>query len=260
MEIKQYIPSILKKKLTGLIYGWRGNYKSWEEALKKCTGYDDKLIVEKVKQSLLKVKNGEAVFERDSVLFNEIQYSFPLLPALGVIAVQEKELHVLDFGGSLGSSYFQNKHFFINQLLFSWNIVEQPHFVETGKKYFEDEFLKFYFSINDCIKEKKINVLVLSSVVQYLPYPFKFINEIINHQFKYILVDRTPVMLKGNSRITIQRVPKKIYNAQYPCWLLNEQELLNMFTTNYNCHFNTFTSEEINYLHAAFKAYFFQLN
>src|SRR4051812_28170712 len=98
---------ILKKiyeKLTSRpkAYGWFGNYTTWEEARKQCTGYDDLAIVEKVKSSVLKVKNGEAAYERDSVLFDEIQYSRPLLDAFQQVAAGSSGvLHVIDFGGSL---------------------------------------------------------------------------------------------------------------------------------------------------------------
>ena len=59
-----------------------------------------------------KVKNGEAVYERDSVLFDEIQYSWGLLAGLEKAALEhDGKLCVLDFGGSLGSTYYQNKQF-----------------------------------------------------------------------------------------------------------------------------------------------------
>jgi putative methyltransferase (TIGR04325 family) len=70
------------------------------------TGYDSEIILEKTRDALLKVKNGEAAYERDSVLFDEIQYAWPLLTSLMWVAAQAKGiLNVLDFGGSLGTTY-----------------------------------------------------------------------------------------------------------------------------------------------------------
>ena len=94
-------------------YEWfTGDYSSWEEALKFCDGYNKPNILEKVKNSLLKVKKGEAVYERDSVLFDHIEYSMPLLVSLlYMTTVYKNNLNILDFGGSLGSSYFQNRKF-----------------------------------------------------------------------------------------------------------------------------------------------------
>jgi len=46
------------------------------------TGYDNDMILEKTRLALLKVKNGEAAYERDSVVFEDIQYAWPLLAGL----------------------------------------------------------------------------------------------------------------------------------------------------------------------------------
>ena len=61
---------------------WSGNYANWEEADSFATGYDDHSILEKCKTALLKVKNGEAAYERDSVLFDKMQYNWALLALL----------------------------------------------------------------------------------------------------------------------------------------------------------------------------------
>ena len=42
-------------------YGWFGDYKTWEEAENVSTGYDAIEIIQKVKESTLKVKNGKAI-------------------------------------------------------------------------------------------------------------------------------------------------------------------------------------------------------
>lgn len=46
-----------------------GDYQSWEEAESQCTGYDDEEILNKVKEATMSVINGNAIYERDSVLF-----------------------------------------------------------------------------------------------------------------------------------------------------------------------------------------------
>ena len=59
-----------------------GNYKSWEEAERDSTGYAGPEILRKTRAALLKVKAGEAAFERDSVVFKLMEYEFPLLAGL----------------------------------------------------------------------------------------------------------------------------------------------------------------------------------
>ena len=83
--MKRLLPPILLEfysRIQNRKYGWKGDYKTWKEAKDVSTGYETNEIILKVKQSLLKVKNGEAVYERDSLIFDEIHYSWPLLAGL----------------------------------------------------------------------------------------------------------------------------------------------------------------------------------
>ncbi len=212
--------------------GWFGNYSSWEEAMKDCSGYDAASIVQKIKGSVLKVKNNEAVYERDSVIFDELYLFEPVVNALKRSIIAEK-LHVLDFGGSLGSSYFQHKHLFNNLKEFKWSVVEQKHFVEIGKKEIAEKDLKFYFTIEEALKEQTGQVLLLSSVLQYIPEPFKLIQELICFNFNYIIIDRTAFIMTQKERITKQVVPEHIYKASYPSWFFNESKFLAPFLDKY---------------------------
>jgi putative methyltransferase (TIGR04325 family) len=143
-KIKLFIPPIIvliyKRLLKNDKAAFRlsgSHYNSWDQAIANSTGYNSKVILEKTKTALLKVKNGEAVYERDSVLFDHIEYSWPLLSGLmWVAAANGGTLNVLDYGGSLGSTYFQNRTFFSELKSVRCNIVEQPDHVKEGSKYF----------------------------------------------------------------------------------------------------------------------------
>jgi putative methyltransferase (TIGR04325 family) len=210
---------------------WYGNFLNWTDALKNSAGYDSELILRKCKESSLKVKNGEAIYERDSVIFDKIQYSWGLLAGLQKAAIENHgALNVLDFGGSLGSTYYQNKSFLNNLRNIKWNIVEQKHFVECGKEFFESTNLNFYENINDCLKINKPNVLLLSGVLQYLERPDEWIKTFNNLDIKYIIIDRTAFIQGEKDIITIQNVPESIYLASYPAWFFNQEKLVKRFT------------------------------
>jgi len=231
--IKTLIPNFVLNFIIGFFYGWRGNYSNWEEASKKCTGYNAEIILEKVKKSALMVKTGQAIYERDSVIFSRIQYSYPVLSGLLWVAAQNKgQLRVLDFGGSLGSSYYQNKTFLDSLSDVKWNIVEQSNFVKIGQENFTDKRLHFYYSINECIKSNEIDIILISSVLQYIEKPYELLNEIKKTGFKFIIIDRTP-FINGIDRITIQKVPGKIYKAKYPCWFFNKKRFINYMSPDY---------------------------
>ena len=215
------------------VNAWTGNYSSWQEAKDHTRGYDDKEILEKCKNALLKIKNGEAKYERDSVLFDEIGYSWPLMAALQRCAIENNNcLSVLDFGGSFGTTYFQSKNFLASQVNVSWHIVEQKNFVEEGKKYFENDTLLFHDTIEDVLKTHRINCLLLSSVLPYLPDPYVWIEKFIGLRIESILIDRTSFIDDGD-RLTIQNVPDSIYSASYPCWFFNKNNFLSRFNNNY---------------------------
>lgn len=214
--------------------GWFGNYSSWKDAENMCTGYDASNILEKVKTSVLKVKNGEAAYERDSVLFEEIEYSALLSEALDRIATEKQgTLLLIDFGGSLGSSYFQNRSKLSGLNELKWNVVEQKHFVDCGKQFIQDERLKFNYTIEEALNENKADVLLLASVIQYFEKPYELIEKCLSYGFEYIIVDRTGFLEAHDERITVQKVPEFVYNASYPAWFLNEKKFRSAFEKKY---------------------------
>ena len=246
--IKQLTPPILfNMGRNKTQYGWFGDYSSWAEMQKECGGYDAANILEKCKGALLKVKNGEAVYERDSVLFDKIEYSWPVLAGFLKCALEnEGRLHVMDFGGSLGSSYYQNRGLLSGLKEFSWSIVEQKHFVDCGKESFEDGILKFYETKDLCLKQRTPNVLLLSGVIQYLEYPYEWIKKFCSLGVEYIIVDLVG-LIDSKDRITVQKVPPEIYQASYPCWLLNKQRVIDAFSEKYVClsQFDAFIGNEL---------------
>jgi putative methyltransferase (TIGR04325 family) len=216
-------------------YGWFGNYKTWEEAKKNSTGYDADVIIEKVKNAILKVRNGEAAYERDSVLFDKIEYSWPLLSGLMLVSSLTGRINVLDFGGSLGSTYFQNLKFLTTLRNVQWNIVEQLNFVEIGKELLEDNVLKFYPSIEECLRLQTPNTVILSGVLQYLEEPYQLLQSIHDLKIEFLILDRVPFYSKrGQDRITVQKVPPRIYKASYPAWFFNELKMTGFLSERYD--------------------------
>ncbi len=236
--IKLLTPPVLPLLLRPLYCGtpFSGNYATWGDAKKHSTGYDSDVILRKVRDSLLQVKKGLAVHETDSMLFDRIKYSWPLLTALMWCASQGgNKLSLIDFGGSLGTTYFQNRKFLKDLKELHWNIVEQRNFVECGKKYFEDEHLKFYDDIDSCCEAQLPNVIIFSGVLQYLEDPYGMLGEIFRYPFEYILVDRTLFFTDNTpDRITIQNVPPAHYEASFPAWFFNLEKFLKYFKGRYD--------------------------
>jgi putative methyltransferase (TIGR04325 family) len=209
-------------------------FKSWEAASAASTGYDHASILEKARNALLKVKRGEAAFERDTVLLDRPQRAHPVIVALLKAAMANAyQLTVLDFGGSLGSSYFQSRAYLNRLSRLTWCIVEQPHFVECGKREFETDTLRFYENVDKCARDHRVDVVLLSGVLEYLRSPFDLLTDLVRHGFAHIVIDRTPLIRAGESHITVQHVPASIYKASYPCWFLSRSQLVDALAPAY---------------------------
>lgn len=259
--IKELLPPFLIKQRRKLLekYGWSGDFQSWEEAASRCSGYENDAILLRVKDAALKVKQGVAVYERDSVLFPKIEYSWPILAALMYVAATKSgALRLIDFGGSLGSSYFQNRRFLQDLREVRWCVVEQDHFVRCGRELFEDEFLRFYNSIDDCVEHERPDAIMLSSVIQYLPNPYDFIKEIVGRSFAYILIDRTGFSSSGRHCITVQQVDPAIYPASYPCHFFSKMIFCDAFKERYDLIAEFKAMGETTY-RAEFRGFIYQL-
>lgn len=237
MPLKDFIPPIVARmgaRLRSSGYGWSGNYASWEEARNLTQGYDNQAILQKVSEAVEQVKSGKAVYERDAVLFQEIQYSWPALSGfLWWAAQQQGRLRLMDFGGSLGSSYFQNRKFLAALPDVAWGVVEQPSFVEEGNRKFRDDRLSFHKDMEACVQAISPDVFLFSCVLQYLESPYGTLQKALALQPQLVVVDNMP-FVDGSQRLTIQRVPPEIYTASYPCWILNRDSFRRSFQRDYD--------------------------
>lgn len=202
-----------------------GDYPSWEAACRASAGYDAEVILQRTRDAVLKVKRGEAVYERDSVLFDQPQHAFPVLAGLLRAAVASAgRLCVLDFGGALGSSYFQCRSFLQPVRHLEWLVIEQPAHVACGRQDFQSEELRFYETIESALSRHRPNVLLLSSVLQYLPEPYAMLEQLLNVGAGHVILDRTPFLRRERERLTVQHVPASIYSASYPAWFFSERK------------------------------------
>ena len=207
---------------------FRGNYARWEDAEKACKeGYAQRSILEKVKLATQEVIAGRAVFERDSVTFHGEEYNWPLLAVLWREAKKRGEpFAVLDFGGALGSAYFQNRKLLQGMDGLRWCVVEQPHYVACGRESFETEYLHFYSTISECLAREHVTVALFSSVLAYLPAPWHVLSEVARAGVETVVIDQTQVLDRGTQdRIVVQTVPSYIYEAQYPMRLFTQASL-----------------------------------
>jgi putative methyltransferase (TIGR04325 family) len=209
--------------------GWFGNYATWEAAEKDCDGYDSTAITARVVEATRQVRDGKAAFERDSVLFFEEELDDDLLTILRNIKdklADKTPLVVLDFGGALGSTYWQHRRIFKEWHL-KWIVVEQQHFVEIGQAEFSNAQLSFAFEIGEACVESMPQIVLFNSVLQYLTHSYNFFELVENQGIESVFIGRTPTYTGENDRIMQQIVPPKIYKASYPSWVFSRDSFKN---------------------------------
>jgi len=234
-KVRRFVPPVAWDALRARVgTRFRGHYASWGEALDACDGYDAPAVLERVAEATRAVVRGDAAFERDSILFDRIEYSWPMLASLLFVATQrDGRLNVVDFGGSLGSSYRQNAKFLASLPNVTWSIVEQANFAELGKREFETERLRFHADLSSCLASTTPDVVLFSSVLQYVEDPYGVLELVARHGVPYLLVDRTPFIDGSEDRLTVQTVSKRIYPASYPAWFFSRERFMRALAPSY---------------------------
>lgn len=211
-------------------YYFTGNFRCWDDAEKSVTGYEDAAIAQKVLQATKQVMEGKACYERDSILFYNPEFNFRLIGIFGLLVARKNHINILDFGGALGSEYWKNRSFLYKfGTEFTWNVVEQDSYVKLGKEEVSNEELKFYNNINQL--KDKIDLVILSGILQYLPDYKSILSQLLDLDAEFILIERQ--IVSDKSRICVQYVGKNIYTASYPVHILEEKELLDIFMEKY---------------------------
>lgn len=257
---KSLIPPVLLNFITGFFYGWSGNYSSYSEAKNKSNGYDQDNILEKVKKATRQAVISADCYERDGVLFKSGTYHYALLSSLAFIHLKKKsKINLIDFGGSLGSLYWQHRQMIVPELVNSWNIVEQEHFVQLGRDEFENEVLKFHYTIQDGMAISEVDLMILSSVIQYLEDPDAFLDDVLELGLPYLFIDRSAFTSSSKNRLTVQKVHPSIYKGSYPCWFLSYDKFMDKLLTRYEVVFEFDAIDRSNLKGTFFKGVFLKL-
>ncbi len=228
--IKPWVPPAVRQILLRLRAGYTGLsgiHESWEAAKLRSSGYDHESILEKtISATEMAVCSTPPVYDRDSVIFREPITPFPLLAFLLLTSSRAGgRLNVLDFGGSLGSTYRQCQPFLAYVSGLRWNIVEQAHIAKVGSERFANETLHFYCSIDEAIVESSPDVVIFSSVLQYLDDPYAVLARAAALKPSLIIIDRNPFAETKQDAFSLQIVSDAIFKARLPFRIFGDDGL-----------------------------------
>lgn len=235
-SIRRWLPQGIRDWLNYLIgraICYRGEFSDWASARNAASGYDEELLFDRLAHAARAVKAGTAAWEQDGVTLDQIPPDFPLFAALSRVALAKSgQLTVLDFGGALGSSYFQCREFLSDVQELNWAIVEQARLVEIGQREIAHDALAFFPSIEAALTIRHPDVALLSSVLQYLEEPWVLLEKIIATNIPYLIIDRHPCSFT-RELITVQVIPPALYPASYPSWLFDCPHMLARLEEHY---------------------------
>lgn len=245
--LRAFVPAPLRARWRRR-WGWqwfRGDYATWAEARAASEGYEADAILARVLAATQEVRAGRAVFERDGVLFHTPEPDGPLLRALDEVRRRCRDsLRVLDFGGSLGSTYWRHRKDLPSGDTLVWDVVEQPGFVAAGRAHLSGERLRFFSDVREAGAAAHHDVLLCSCVLQYLEDPDRVLAEWLRTDIPYLLLNNLPLHADGPDRLRVQHVPPSIYPGSYPVRFFNRADFLARLEPDYEV-LSEFASEAV---------------
>lgn len=211
-----------------------GPYPDWNAARAASSGYDAPEILPRTAAAAREVVAGRAAYERDTVLFTEPHADPFLLDAIQRAAPSgaATPLRVLDFGGSLGSTFFQMRPWLAPGRALRWDIVEQPAVAGLGHREFQTADLRFHANLEAALATDAAapHVVLLSSVLSYVEHPWPILERLAALPAAAWIATRTCFSDTPADRVVVQHVPASIYRASYPAWVLAEEKFRRFWT------------------------------
>ena len=127
-------------------------------------------------------------------------------------------------------------------------MVEQSSFAAAGKKEIANEQLDFFESVEAAVAERgPHDVVVLSCVLPYLEKPYEILTTLAAREIPYIIVEDTYFNPVPGNRLTIQKVAPVYYEASYPAWFLDYNQVVTTLSGRYDL-IAFYKNEQILYL------------
>lgn len=214
---------------------WSGNYPDWETAVRSCRTISLEGQRRAYERALAEVLAGHALFERDSLLQHRPLTCWPLMLALRDLeACGISPPTVLDYGGGLGSVYFQHRDWWSADRPVTWNVVELPEVAASGQRLIQDPQLNFFDSLEETVQQQPPDLIVAAGVISMVPDPVALLDMFASLGARWVFLDRIPITHRqGQNLITRQVVPRWIYESESPFWFFDESWWLHALASRF---------------------------
>ena len=205
---------------------FRDGFSSFAEAAAASEGYDSTDIANRAEEAARAVISGKAAFERDGTTFSDPDPRWPVVAGLLLGRREGQPLRVLDIGGGLGSSYWQNRGVLeagLSGQSLQWTVVEQPSMVQRAAS-LPPHGIQYVERVADANPEE-VDCVLLSSSLQYLDEPHLTLVDSLKSGARVLVIDRTPMASISTDIPCVQITPPHIYRASYPVWVFSQAHL-----------------------------------
>jgi len=201
MNYKDFFPPIAINIAKKMLNKNEKYYNSFEEAKKAISGegYNNKELC-------------QMICDKTIIYKDSFQKPFKINPTYlflsGVLAKcyseqENKNISVLDFGGSCGAVYFDIRSFLGDKIELNWDVVDLPEMIESAKSHnLENKELKFYDDLEKT--SGKYDLIHSSSTLHYVENINEVITKLLNFNTKYILFNRMLFNDTENDKYTVQ--------------------------------------------------------
>jgi putative methyltransferase (TIGR04325 family) len=202
MKLHEFVPPILISLLRKLQHKPTGAqfYSSYAEALSACHGgYEETQLI-------------RTVYEKTRIYRDSLASQTPrvfdlssLRTLVGLsLAVTDRELNVLDFGGACGAHYFIARACMGDRVRFRWHVIETSKMAAVAKG-LEDDQLQFFDSLPRGKEAlEKIDLVFSSGALQYVPDPYETLGEMTQCGATALFLTRIGLTRHHVELITIQ--------------------------------------------------------
>jgi len=203
------------KDWNGII--WEGVYDTWKEArnISLGNGFSSDTWISTAVRKLNEYRNSCNIVSNPNPISNRFS-SLPLI-ASSCTSSYDKKISILDFGGGVGTHFELLKQTLPNHKLIDYTVIETQETCEQARNLFsKEENIKFYCEFPS--KDLSPHICYTNSVLQYIENWIEIIQEMIEMNPEYIILDDFPAG-DNNEFITIQnyyssKMPHRFFNLE----------------------------------------------